>query len=222
MKIVPSILAKNKKELDDKFGKLIKISKEVQIDIMDGKFVKVKGGMLKDIPNLKRYKNTFEAHLMVKNPEKYISKLKKKGFDRVVFHYNSTKEVKSVVDKIHKLKMKAIVAFNPKVKIGGVGNADGVMFLGHVPGVEGVGFDSKIYKKIKDFKKKSKIKIWVDGGVNAQNIRKFKDLGVYVAGVGSFISGAENPKESLSLLRRKVVKNWTLTNSDKWAIRFIN
>ena len=204
MKIVPSILAKNKKELNDKFVKLVKISKDVQIDIMDGKFVKVRGGMLKDIPNLKRYKNTFEAHLMVRNPLRYISKLKKKGFDRVVFPYESVKDVGIVINRIKKLGMKSIVSFNPRTEVGGVGSASGVMFFGHVPGVENVKFDSKIYKKIRDFKKKSKIKIWVDGGVNSQNVRTFRDLGVYVAGVGSFVSGAENSRERLKILRKKL------------------
>ena len=40
---------------------------------------------LKEIPNLKKYKNNFEAHLMCYHPEKYIKKLKQKGFKKIIF-----------------------------------------------------------------------------------------------------------------------------------------
>jgi len=87
--IIPTIFSKNKKQFNERFNKLIKISKNIQIDFMDGKFVKAKSVQLSQIPNLKKYKNNFEAHLMVKNPESWITKLKQKGFKKIIFHYSS-------------------------------------------------------------------------------------------------------------------------------------
>ena len=79
MKIIPTIFARNKKEFDSKFSKLIKVSKDLQIDFMDNGFVKTRSVSLKELPSF-RGKGRFEAHLMVNNPENYIDELKKKGF----------------------------------------------------------------------------------------------------------------------------------------------
>jgi len=68
--VIPSIFAESKEEFDEKFSNLVKISKKIQIDFMDGKFVSAKGIRASNVPNLKKYKNDFEAHLMVYRPEK--------------------------------------------------------------------------------------------------------------------------------------------------------
>src|SRR6267378_2103541 len=97
-KIIPTVFCKNKKDFKERFSKLIKISKEIQIDFMDGRFVKSKFIDFSAIPNLKRYNNNFEAHLMVQNPIKYILKLKKKGFKKIIFHFNTDDNVKAIAE----------------------------------------------------------------------------------------------------------------------------
>ncbi len=41
--VIPTVFAMNKKEFDERLAKLVKISKKIQIDFMDGDFVSSEG-----------------------------------------------------------------------------------------------------------------------------------------------------------------------------------
>jgi len=90
--IIPTIFATNKKQFLERFKTLRPLSKNLQIDLMDGKFVKAKSISLSQIPNLKKYKNNFEAHLMTEFPQKRIPKLKSLGFKKFIFHFTAVKK----------------------------------------------------------------------------------------------------------------------------------
>ena len=210
-KIIPTVFENNKKEFDKRYSKLIKLDRGLQIDFMDGKFVKAKGIELKDVPNLIKYKMQFEAHLMVMNPEKWISELKMKGFFKVIFHGESKKN-NSDIDKIIKLiknsKMKAWIAINPDTGINKIMSflkkIDGVLFMGVYPGREKQKFVNSVLGKIKKLRKlNKKIKIQIDGGVNLETIGKLKKAGVDYVNSGSFVSGAEYPKRALKELEER-------------------
>lgn len=195
MTVIPTIFAHNKKEFEERFKKLLPISKNIQIDFMDGKFVKAKSVQLKNLPNLKKFKNNFEAHLMVSNPEKYLPELKKKGFKKIIFHIEATKYPDKIIEKIKKLKMKPMAAINPKTNILKLPRNTDVLFMGVIPGKEHQKFMPSVYNKIKAIRRTSKkIKIQVDGGVSHKNISKLKKLGVNSVNTGSYVSEANDPK----------------------------
>ena len=199
-RIIPTIFACNKKEFDERFKKLVPISKNLQIDFMDGKFVKAKSSALSQVPNLKKYRNNFEAHLMVFKSEKWIKKLKQKGFKKIIFHIESAKEPEKLIEKTNSLKLSAYLAINPETPIKKIipflSNVEGVLFIGVHPGKEHQKFIPNVYKKINQLRKiNRKIKIQVDGGVNFQNIKKLASLKVNYVNSGSLISEAGNPKQ---------------------------
>lgn len=214
MKVVPTVFAKNKKEFSERFRKLSTVSNELQIDFMDGKFVNAKSVKISNIPSLRKFGGKFEAHLMVGGPEKWIIKLKRKGFYKILFHYTSLwslGELETVVKKIRESRMEAWIVFNPDIEIkeilsvlGLVGkHLDGVMFMGVYPGEEGQKFRRIVYRKIKRFRRKyPRIKIQVDGGINLRTAKKLGKLGVDIINSGSFIFEAEDPKKALKLLRK--------------------
>src|SRR5688572_25654630 len=118
--VIPTVFATSKKEFAERFDKLIKISKNIHIDFMDGKLVKSKSIELKDVPDLHKYKNSFEAHLMTANPEKWIQGLKKRGFKKIIFHYEAIyNEICCiiVINLIKKAGMQAFMAINPETSI---------------------------------------------------------------------------------------------------------
>jgi len=211
-KIIPTVFAHNKKEFYERFSELIKLNRDLQIDFMDGKFVKSHGIKINDIPNLSKYKRKFEAHLMAFNPAKYIPLLRKKGFNKIIFHYEALKnnqKIEELIDKIKENRMRAWVAINPSTKvdriIGFLDNVNGILFMGVKPGREHQKFISGVYNKIKGLRKISgKIKIQVDGGVNLLNIGKLRNLGADYVNSGSFISEAENPKKALRELESEL------------------
>ncbi|MFH1802124.1 MAG: ribulose-phosphate 3-epimerase [archaeon] len=201
--VIPTIFAKTKKEFNDRLARLSPISKNLQIDFMDGKFVKAKSISLKDIPDLKKFKNNFEAHLMCLHPEKYLSQLKKKGFKKVIFHIETTIHPEELIQKIKNLKMKPMVAINPKTPIEKLPKKVPVLFMGVNPGEESQSFIPTLYKKIKSFRQKNKrIAIQVDGGVSPRNAKRLAESGVDAINSGSYISEAENPIRSLEELKR--------------------
>lgn len=203
--IIPTIFATNKKQFEEKFRKLLPIANNIQIDFMDGKFVKAKSFSLKEIPNLNKYKNKFEAHLMVKSPEKYLTKLKQKGFKKIIFHIEAISNQNKIIRKIRTLKMKPMIAINPETKVERIPENTDVLLMGVHPGKEHQKLILKTLKKIKDLRKKNKkIKIQIDGGVSPKTIKKLKKAGADVFNSGSFISEAENSKEAFNKLKFQV------------------
>ena len=202
--IIPTIFSKNKKEFNERYKKLIKVSRNLQVDFMDGKFVPGKSVQLNDIPKLPRNYN-FEAHLMCKNPEGYVYKLKVSGFKKVIFHFNSGDNVKTIA-KIKDSGMKSFMAVNPENKTKDfcylLDLVDGVLVMGVHPGKEHQKFIPETLNKIKEIRKLTDKPIQVDGGVNLKTISKLKKAGVTIFNSGSFVSEAEKPKEALMQLRK--------------------
>ncbi|MEK6927076.1 MAG: ribulose-phosphate 3-epimerase [Nanoarchaeota archaeon] len=209
--IIPTVFAHNTEEFSVRFERLIGISNKLQIDFMDGRFVEAKSIELKEIPNLKKYKNKFEAHLMVSNPVGWIEECRKKGFVKIIFHYEaiSEEEIANLVERIRERKMKAFMAINPETRVEEIvdliKSVDGILVMGVHPGKEGQELDFNIFARIREIRKKNKkIDIQVDGGVKADNIGKLAKAGANLINTGSFVSKAENPKNALGILRNLV------------------
>jgi len=204
--IIPTIFAHNKKEFDERLRKLARVSGSLQIDFMDGKFVHGKSVQLRDIPKLPERYN-FEAHLMCKNPEKYIKLLKEKGFKKIIFHYGTTDNVKTIA-LIKESGMKAFLAVNPENKTRDfcylLELVDGILVMGVHPGKEHQKFIVGTLNKIREIRKLTDKPIQVDGGVNLKTISELKRAGATIFNSGSFVSEAENPREALKLLNKKI------------------
>tara|TARA_Y100000310_G_scaffold327843_1_gene394811 strand:- start:2254 stop:2895 length:642 start_codon:yes stop_codon:yes gene_type:complete len=206
--IIPTIFAISKKEFDKKFKTLTPLSKKIQIDFMDKKFVTNKSVKLSDIPNLKNFDNEFEAHLMIHNPKTWIKRLKNKGFQKVIFHYETLteKEIPKLINEIQKLDMQAFLAINPKTReektFPFLKHVDGIMIMGVTPGGEHQRILRKTYYKIQNLREKSKsVIIQIDGGVNSRTAPYLVKDGANILNSGSYISKNKNPKEALEYLK---------------------
>ena len=210
--IIPTVFAHNKKEFYYRFNKVVKISKKIQIDFMDWKFVDSKGISLSDIENLTKYKNKFEAHLMLINPKKLLVKLRNKGFYKVLFHYETIKsigELKNIINEIKKNKMEAWITFNPTTEINEIlevldkiNGIKGIMLMGVFPGKEHQNINNNIYERIRKIRLFTNLKIHIDGGVNEKNAKKLSEAGADILNSGSFISDSKNPRKALMMLKK--------------------
>lgn len=209
-RVIPTIFARNKKEFRKRFRKLIKLNRGLQIDFMDGKFVKTRGINVNDVPNLKKYKNKFEAHLMCVEPAKYVRELRKKGFRKVIFHYealDNKDKALGLVYYIRAMGMKAWIAINPNTDFNMLKDIlyyiDGVLIMGVHPGRENQKFNNNVFKKIGMLRKfNRKIMIQVDGGVNLDNVSKLKRMGTNFINSGNFVYNSENPEVAVKELER--------------------
>ena len=210
--IIPSVFAKNRKEFNLRLKKIAPISRKIQIDFMDGEFVEAKSVNLSVMKNLENYDNEFEAHLMVKNPEKLITKLKKKKFRKIIFHYESFEDdikIINLIKLIRKNRIRVFIAVNPGTDIHKIipfcGMVNGVLIMGHKPGVEKISLDKEIFDRVKDLKRHAeKINIQIDGGVDDKNINKLFESGARIFNVGSFVANSDEPKIRIEELKRAV------------------
>lgn len=210
LKVIPTVFSKNKKEFDERFEKLKKISREIQIDFMDGKFVKGKSTKIEDIPNMFGLGIIVEAHLMVKNPKDWIDDLRKKFFGRIIFHYEAVKnnqEALRIIRSIRKHGMHAILAIDSKTDIKKIEKLipalHHILIMGVKAGKEKQKLLKTTFNKIKYMKEHHpQIKIQIDGGVNKQTAKQLKKAGADILNTGSYVSDAKNPKKALEELEK--------------------
>lgn len=208
--IIPTVFAKNEQEFTERFKMVTSLAQQIQIDFMDGKLHRVKGIMPSVVPNLKRRKQLFEAHMMVAHPERWVQRTAEKGFDKFLFHIESQSSKDETVHLINRIKeagMKPGIVINPSTSLERIkpflDDVALVMFMGHEPGVEGVGVEADVYKNIRRTRKEHpQLVIEVDGGVDDKTAPRFVKAGATRLSVGSYISRSVHPRQAVTELRR--------------------
>lgn len=184
------------------------------IDIMDGVFVpNISFGMpvLKAIA--KHAKKTIDVHLMIVNPDQYIQTFADLGADILTVHFEACTHLHRTVQAIKASGMKAGVALNPHTPIAVlediIEDLDLVCIMSVNPGFGGQSFIQNTYKKVSQLKHlieftASNCKIEIDGGVTSKNANLLIEAGANVLVAGSFVFGAENPRETILDLKNIV------------------
>ena len=77
MKIIPTVLAENMKDFKKRFDNLLPAADEIQIDLMDGRFVETKSISLEEVPDVKKLKNgiNWAIKLMTTSTKPLIGKM---------------------------------------------------------------------------------------------------------------------------------------------------
>ncbi|ATA90145.1 ribulose-phosphate 3-epimerase [Capnocytophaga stomatis] len=181
------------------------------IDIMDGVFVpNISYGMpVLDAIN-KHARKPLDVHLMIVDPDRYISTFKKLGSEILTVHYEACTHLHRTIQAIKNEGMKAGVALNPHTPVWVlediIQDIDLVLLMSVNPGFGGQSFIENTYKKIRQTKElitktNSKALIEVDGGVSDKNAKQLIDAGADALVAGSFVFNSENPIETIKRLK---------------------
>ncbi|MBS3994076.1 MAG: ribulose-phosphate 3-epimerase [Bacteroidetes bacterium] len=186
------------------------------IDVMDGVFVPNISFGMPVIKAIKKHaKKTLDVHLMIVEPDRYISDFKKVGADILTVHYEACTHLHRTIQAIKAEGMKAGVSLNPHTPVSVlehiIADLDLVLIMSVNPGFGGQSFIETTYTKITQLKKmisesNSKALIEVDGGVFDKNINQLSRAGVDAFVAGNFVFSNENPSAVISLLKSKALE----------------
>ncbi|MEK7463898.1 MAG: hypothetical protein AAB610_02120 [Patescibacteria group bacterium] len=210
MEIIPAILPKNFREIEENIELITGLSPLVQIDICDGKFVpsitwpywkqdENFESILREERGMPEWEQiNYEFDLMIDNPtvddaRKWLSA----GAERVVLHLESSKDLTPVLDVL-----KGLVEIG--VAIGQAANVedlnkyvDKIQFV-QVMGIRKAGFQGQKFEpgtidKVKEVKAMfPELKVQIDGGVSLETAPLLKHAGADRLVVGSAIFNSEN------------------------------
>ena len=181
------------------------------LDIMDGVFVpNISYGMPVIEAINKSATKTLDVHLMIIDPDRYISTFKKTGADILTVHYEACTHLHRTLAAIKEEGMQAGVALNPHTPVhlleDIINDIDLLLIMSVNPGFGGQKFIENTYDKIKKAKdlilrKNAKTLIEVDGGVNAENAKNLTLAGADALVAGSAVFKNENPNKIIQILK---------------------
>ncbi len=182
------------------------------LDIMDGVFVP---NISYGIPLVKAIysiaEKALDVHLMITEPQRYVSDFKKAGADILTVHYEAVTHLHRVVWQIKNEDMLAGVALNPHTPVSLlediIEDLDMVLIMSVNPGFGGQKFIQNGVKKVADLRKliikhNSNALIEVDGGVDGNTAPLLVKAGADILVSGNYIFKSENPTETIAALKK--------------------
>ena len=183
----------------------------LHLDIMDGVFVpNISFGfsVLDAIAPI--CKKPLDVHLMIVQPEKFISRLAKLGTYMMTVHYEACPHLHQVIREIREAGMKVGVAINPSTPVSSlesiISDVDMVLIMTVNPGYGGQPFIEYSYKKIEKLHELMRQSgaspiVQIDGGVNTETSVRAVKAGVDCLVAGSYVFGAADPYEKIDYLK---------------------
>ncbi|KAL9086667.1 MAG: hypothetical protein Q9165_006986 [Trypethelium subeluteriae] len=241
--INPSILSADFAKLGAECERIMRDGSDwIHVDIMDGHFVpnitfgapvvsKIRPHV--ERPTAAKGRGTFDCHMMIAEPKKWVKEFQKAGCDLYCFHYEAAisstaaespeltsatrTDPKDMIRYIHSLGMQAGIAIKPKTSVDVLWEIldnpeksevpDMVLVMTVEPGFGGQKFMADMMPKVSALRQRyPSLDIEVDGGLSGSTVDTAAEAGANVIVAGSAVFGAKDVGEVITTLREAVEK----------------
>ena len=211
-KLAPSILAADFSILGEQIKKVESAGAEyLHIDVMDGSFVPSISFGLPLISSIRKSTGlTFDVHLMVTEPERFVDQFADAGANILTVHQEACTHLNRTLKHIKERGVKTGVALNPATDISTLkyvlNYVDMILVMSVNPGNAGqmyLPYVSKKYDKLLPLQKEMGFDTYWDGACSADKIKEFAPKGVkgFVLGTTLLFGKKKSYKEAIEEIR---------------------
>jgi ribulose-phosphate 3-epimerase len=212
IEIVPSILSADFARLAEEIARVERGGAAMlHLDVMDGHFV---DNLTIGPPVVEAVRKTsrlhLDVHLMIENPERYVSAFVQAGANSVSVHYEAARHLDGVLGLIRKAGAMAGVVLNPATPVAVLEEvlnvADYVLLMSVNPGFGGQKLIPYVLDKVRKLDrmrrdKKLTLPIEIDGGVHRENLAEVVRAGCDWIVTGSAIFHSPDPEAAVREMR---------------------
>lgn len=204
--IIPAVIAKTQKELDDILNKIGDRASLLQLDVMDGKFVP--NNSLDFDFKVPEEGYQFEAHLMVENPGEWVDRNHEK-VETIIAHFEAVANPQKLIKSIKSRKKRAAFALNPETEIAQIRDflpeLDQILIMTVHPGFYGSSFLPQMMDKVRTLRDtRPDLDIEVDGGIKPDTIEMVDEAGANMFVSGSYLIRSDDIQERINILKNRI------------------